>query len=156
MSQEEIFEIIKVSHIPLSADKIRIRLLNKGITIRETNFYQNIKKLEKDGNIHFKDIKVQDTDFIERVWWYNPKLKPPLNNFQFLKRLAKQAGLGKHTKGNTERILLLKRQFDALNDTLKNVRIALKNWLEGANRYKSNPEISPLISEANNILERIK
>ena len=156
MSQEEIFEIIKVSHIPLSADKIRIRLLNKGITIRESNFYQNIKKLEKDGNIYFKDIKVQDTDFIERVWWYAPELKQSFKGFQSLKRLVKQAGLGKHTKGNTERILLLKRQFDALNDTLKNVRIALKNWLEGADKYKTNVEIIPLIDKATYILERIK
>ena len=115
-----------------------------------------MKKLEKDKNIYFKDIKVYETDFVERVWWYDPNPKP-LESIVNVKRMSKHAGSkpkGVNTK--EEHILRLKRQFDALNDTLKNVRIALKNWLEGANRYKSNPEISPLISEANNILERIK
>ena len=72
-----------------------------------------------------------------------------------IRRLGKVVGT-EVSNDKEEHVLRLKRQFDALNDTLKNVRIAFENWIEGANRYKSNQEISPLISEANYILEKIR
>ena len=83
--------------------------------------------------------------------------KPVEDISREVKRIAKQAGSEPaYTKDKEEHILRLKRQFDALNDTLKNVRIAFENWLEGANKYKSNPEISTLIDKTNYILERLK
>ena len=126
--------------------------------------YNFIKIYKKYGNNvkafdRFKDLGM--TLLIVSLYVPDEKLEEVLDTAQSLKsegkhiedisREIKRLGKVTGTRVSTdkeEHILRLKRQFDALNDTLKNVRIAFENWLEGANRYKTNPEISPLLKEA--------
>lgn len=167
MGQEEIFEIIKASHIPLSADKIRIRLLNRGILSKEATFYRSIKYLEKDKNIHFKDIKVQDTDFIERVWWYDPMAKKtPLNEdlAQKIKRFANISGSPpRYSDSKKEFALKLKREGEnwlvryeqyKKNDAIirEDFKIGIGRWITSAKRFS---EFSPLKEELSIILKEI-